>query len=82
MKIVGLTGPIDHGKTTAAKFLMSYEPNSVLLESFHLVAEVADELKKKYNVIKQHTVVILDENQEATSTKLGISSLDEIQSSF
>lgn len=44
MIILGITGPIGHGKTTFAEALASITPNTKLFESGLLVAEVANEL--------------------------------------
>lgn len=42
MLLIGMTGPIGHGKSTLAKALTAIEPNSEWLESSMIVAEVAD----------------------------------------
>ncbi len=42
MIILGMTGPIGHGKTTFADALASHEPSTVHLESSLIVAEVAN----------------------------------------
>jgi len=44
MILLGLTGPIGHGKTTFAKALAKLEPSSVRVESSLLIAEVANEM--------------------------------------
>jgi len=49
MYIVGFTGPIHHGKTSAAELLMSEEPHSKSIESWQVIAEVAFELNKKFD---------------------------------
>jgi len=49
MYIVGFTGPIHHGKTSAARFLMSQEPHSKFIESWQIIAEVAEELNKHFD---------------------------------
>jgi hypothetical protein len=49
MYIVGLTGPINHGKTTTAKLLMSQEPYSKLIESWQVIAEVAERLNQNFD---------------------------------
>lgn len=42
MLIVGLTGPIGHGKSTFAKTLLDLEPSAKRIESSAIIAEVAD----------------------------------------
>jgi len=42
MIVIGLTGPIGHGKTTLAKALSDLEPLTVHFESSLIIAEVAD----------------------------------------
>ncbi len=42
MIIIGMTGPISHGKTTFAKALMDLEPHTIHLESSLVVARVAN----------------------------------------
>lgn len=42
MIIIGMTGPISHGKTTFAKALMELEPHTIHLESSLVVARVAN----------------------------------------
>lgn len=49
MYIVAFTGPIDHGKTSAAKFLMAQEPHSRHIESWQIIAEVAEKLNKQFD---------------------------------
>ncbi len=49
MYIVGFTGPINHGKTTAAKFLMAEEPSSKHIESREVISEVAMQLNKHFD---------------------------------
>ncbi len=49
MYIVGFTGPINHGKTTAAKMLRSLEPDSKHIESWEIIAEVAAALNKQFD---------------------------------
>lgn len=46
MLIVGLTGPIGHGKSTFADALAEYEPSTVHFESSYIISEVADALHK------------------------------------
>lgn len=46
MLLVGVTGPIGHGKSTLAEFLARQETASVHTESSTIVAEVADRLNK------------------------------------
>lgn len=45
MIILGMTGPIGHGKTTFADALSALEPNTVHLESSLIIAEVANALQ-------------------------------------
>ena len=47
MRIIGITGAIGHGKTTLAEAFLKAEPSSVHLESFYVIAEVADALHAK-----------------------------------
>ena len=42
MLLLGMTGPIGHGKTTFADALAALVPHTCRLESFYVVAEVAD----------------------------------------
>jgi hypothetical protein len=44
MIIIGMTGPIGHGKSTFAKAAMELEPSSTRLESSMIIAEVANAL--------------------------------------
>lgn len=46
MVILGLTGPIGHGKSTFADVLLKLEPSSLHFESFQVVAEVANAMHK------------------------------------
>jgi hypothetical protein len=46
MIIIGITGGIEHGKSTLASFLSETEPNSIVLETSLIVSEVANELNK------------------------------------
>lgn len=48
MIILGIAGPIGHGKTTLADFFAQIEPNSVHLESGQIIAEVANALNAYY----------------------------------
>ncbi|HSX23686.1 MAG TPA: hypothetical protein VLE74_01150 [Candidatus Saccharimonadales bacterium] len=45
MMILGMTGPIAHGKTTFAEALTDMEPSTVHLESSMIIAEVANALQ-------------------------------------
>lgn len=44
MIIIGMTGPIGHGKSTLAKALQKLEPSSIHFESSMIIAEVANAL--------------------------------------
>ena len=44
MIIIGITGPIGHGKSTLAEFLAKLEPNSRIFETSEVISEVANEL--------------------------------------
>lgn len=46
MILLGITGPIGHGKTTLASFLAQQNPQSYQTESSQVIAEVADRLNK------------------------------------
>lgn len=46
MIIIGMTGPIGHGKTTFADALAQLEPSMVHMESSLLIAEVANAMQK------------------------------------
>lgn len=50
MYIVGFTGPINHGKSSAAKFLEEQELHSKHIESWQIVAEVAEKLNAKFDI--------------------------------
>lgn len=45
MIIIGMTGPIGHGKSTFANTLKELEPSTQHFESFYIVAEVANALQ-------------------------------------
>lgn len=51
MYILGMTGPIGHGKTTLASALQKLEPSTVHFESSMIVAEVANALQSKLTEI-------------------------------
>ncbi len=46
MIIIGMTGPIGHGKSTFADALAEMEPSTVHLESSLVIAEVANAFQK------------------------------------
>lgn len=48
MIILGICGPIGHGKTTLADYFSTLEPDSIHLESSGLIAKVADGLNGFY----------------------------------
>lgn len=47
MLILGITGPIGHGKSTFAEALAEYEPSTVHFESSMIISEVANALQAK-----------------------------------
>ncbi len=51
MVVIGLTGPIGHGKSTFADALKKFEPSSVHLETSLVVAEVANAMHDVLSVI-------------------------------
>lgn len=51
MLIIGIGGPIGHGKSTFADTLAEYEPSTVHFESSTIISEVADALHKALNGI-------------------------------
>lgn len=51
MIVIGMTGPIGHGKTTFADALTVLEPSTVHLESSLIIAEVANALQAALNDI-------------------------------
>lgn len=53
MIIIGITGAIGHGKTTLAEAFLKAELNSLHLESFYVVAEVADEMHEHLKTIPE-----------------------------
>ena len=46
MILIGVTGPIGHGKTTLASYLAQLEDSAQQTESGTIIAEVADRLNK------------------------------------
>lgn len=48
MVLLGITGPIGHGKTTIAGFMAQQELTSQQIESSEIIAEVADRLNKYF----------------------------------
>lgn len=46
MVIIGLTGPIGHGKSSFAEYITKLEPTALHFESFQIVAEVANAMQK------------------------------------
>lgn len=48
MVLLGITGPIGHGKTTIAGFMAQQELKSQQIESSEIIAEVADRLNKYF----------------------------------
>src|SRR5690606_38922458 len=51
MLIVGIGGPIGHGKSTFADELAELEPSTVHFESSSIISEVADRLHKRLTSI-------------------------------
>lgn len=51
MILLGMTGPIGHGKSTFAKAAALYEPSYIHLESSMIIAEVANELHKSMRAL-------------------------------
>ena len=51
MIVIGMTGPIGHGKSTFAKALNDLEPSLVHLESSEVIAEVANAMHKALKAI-------------------------------
>lgn len=51
MIVLGLTGPIGHGKSTFAKAIAEIEPRTKRIESSMVIAEVADALHKSTKVL-------------------------------
>ncbi len=49
MVIIGLTGPIGHGKSSFAEYLTMLEPSALHFESFQIVAEVANAMHAALN---------------------------------
>ena len=53
MIIIGMTGPIGHGKSTFAKAIEKIEPSAKRIESSMVVAEIANALHKLTSVIPE-----------------------------
>lgn len=51
MILVGITGAIGHGKTTLAQALLKVDPDATHFETGMIVAEIADRLHQKLNVV-------------------------------
>jgi dephospho-CoA kinase len=51
MIILGMTGPIGHGKTTFADALSDLVPSTVHFESSLIIAEVANDMHAAFRVI-------------------------------
>lgn len=51
MQIIGITGAIDHGKTSLAESLAQIEPNSIQLESGQLLIELANQWQAKAGIV-------------------------------
>lgn len=71
MLILGLTGPIGHGKSTLAKAFMAIDKSAVRIESSTLIAEIANAWLKNFPkelLVDDHDYDIL----EAWTTELSI----------
>ncbi len=55
MNVIGLTGPIGHGKTSFAIALSKVEPSSKIFESSQVIAEIVKELHAKLQTIPNST---------------------------
>lgn len=78
MHILGITGPIGHGKSTLAKAFMAIDKSAVRIESSTVIAEVANEWLKNFPrelLVDDHDYDIL----EAWTTELSIISSDKLK---
>ncbi len=78
MLILGITGPIGHGKSTLAKAFMAIDKSAVRLESSTIIAEVANEWLKNFPrelLVDDHDLDIL----EAWTTELSIIASEKLQ---
>lgn len=78
MLILGLTGPIGHGKSTLAKAFMAFDKSAVRIESSTLIAEIANKWLKNFPkelLVDDHDYDIL----EAWTTELSIIASDMLQ---
>lgn len=71
MLIIGITGPIGHGKSTLADFFTQLQPDSIHLESGQLIAEVA-------NLLNQHYRDCQPKTQDLVATNFWLSHLPPI----
>lgn len=74
MILIGITGPIGHGKSTLAHALLEIEPRSIHMESSMLISEIANEW------IKQLPDEIFDEKATVETLNPWIDTLAEIVS--
>lgn len=63
MIIVGMTGPIAHGKSTFANALAKLEPKTVRFESSDLISEVANKWQAELKTLPERNVDIESVNQ-------------------
>jgi len=78
MLILGITGPIGHGKSTLAKAFMAIDKSAVRIESSTLIAEVANKWLKNFPkelLVDDHDYDIL----EAWTTELSIIASEALQ---
>ncbi len=78
MLILGLTGPIGHGKSTLAKAFMAIDKSAIRIESSTIIAEIANEWLKNFPkelLVDDHDYDIL----EAWTTELSIIASTRLQ---
>ncbi len=78
MLILGITGPIGHGKSTLAKAFMAIDKSATRIESSTLIAEVANEWLKNFPkelLVDDHDLDVL----EAWTTELSIIASKKLQ---
>lgn len=92
-----LQGALDEGKKVALFFHASRCPNCVALNEnietnfttipadtmiFKVDYDTSNELKEKYSVTSQHTIVYIDEEMDAINKVVGPTNLDELLTAF